>query len=120
MIMKDNVLLEKNYAFAVRSVRLFQWLNKKFGSNPLFDQYLRAGTSIGANAEEAIGGRSRADFKSCLGISYKEARESHSWLRLMRDTDYIEPNLANSMLKDCEEVLRIEGSILKTLKNKKG
>jgi four helix bundle protein len=49
-----------------------------------------------------------------MSISYKEARETKYWLRLLRDTDYLEDKAAGSMLDDCEELLKILGSILKT------
>ena len=79
-------------------------------------QILRSGTSIGANVEEAIGGQSRKDFASKLGIAYKEARETKFWLRLLTDTKLITPAVSSSMLNDCEELLRILGSILKTIR----
>ncbi len=67
--------------------------------------------------EEAIGAQSRKDFKFKLTISYKEARETHYWLRLLRDTKIIETELSESLLEDCDELLKIIGSIIKTLKN---
>lgn len=85
----------------------------------LSKQILRSGTSIGANIEEAQGGQSEKDFISKLTIAYKETRETHYWLRLMRDTKIIEDKLANSLISDCEELLKIIGTILKTMKNKK-
>ena len=117
---EDNVLLDKSYAFAVRTVKLFLYLKKKHGYMSIFDQQLKAGTSIGANAEEAVGGQSRPDFISKCGISYKEARESHYWLRLYRDTELLEPKLAESLLDDNEELKKILASILKTSKNTEG
>ena len=114
---EGNVLLEKSYAFALRTVKLFLHLRKEHGSLSIFDQQLRAGTSIGANAEEAVGGQSRRDFISKCSISYKEARESHYWLRLYRDTKLLEPKLAESLLNDNEELKKILASILKTSKN---
>ncbi|WP_316931979.1 four helix bundle protein [Hymenobacter sp. DG25B] len=62
----------------------------------LADQIRRSGTSIGANLEEALGGLSRKDFIAKCGISYKEARETLYWLRLLRDTDYIDATQADS------------------------
>ncbi len=114
----DNVVLEKSYAFALRIVKMYQFLIQKHKMYELSSQVLRSGTSIGANAEEAIGGQSTKDFISKLAIAYKEARETHYWLRLLRDSEYLEPNVANSMLKDCDELLKIIGSILKTTKKK--
>lgn len=81
-------------------------------------QLLKSGTSIGANSEEAIGGQSEKDFLSKISISYKEARETHYWIRLLKDSGYIETNLTTTILNDCEELLKLLGSIQKTMKNK--
>ncbi len=81
-------------------------------------QLLRAGTSIGANVEEALGAQSDKDFISKLSIAYKECRETHYWLRLLKDTDYLTENEFVSMITDCDELLRIISSILITAKEK--
>jgi four helix bundle protein len=73
---------------------------------------LRCGTSIGANIEEAIGGITKKDFVNKIFISYKEARETHYWIRLLRDSDYPEINLSNSILSECEELIKITGKII--------
>ena len=78
---------------------------------------LRCGTSIGANIEEAIGGQSQKDFFAKLTISYKEARETHYWIRLLTDTNYINNEQSISLLQDVEELLKIIGSIQKTIRN---
>ena len=83
----------------------------------LAGQILKAGTSIVANLEEAMGGISRKDFLAKVSISYKEARESKLWLRLLRDSGILSEKEANSMLRDCEELLKIIGSIQKTTKS---
>lgn len=78
---------------------------------------MRSGTSIGANVEEAIGGQSRKDFFAKLTIAYKEARESHYWIRILTDTDFLTEKESKSLLTDIEEILKIIGSIQKTVKN---
>jgi len=78
---------------------------------------LRSGTSIGANVEEAIGGQSRKDFYAKLTISYREARESHYWIRLLKDTEYLTSKEADSLLFDIDEILKIIGSIQKSIRN---
>ncbi len=83
---KDNVIQIKSYDFAVRIVKLYKHLSQEKKEFVLSKQLLRSGTSIGANVEEAIGGQSRKDFFAKLTIAYKEARESHYWIRLLRDT----------------------------------
>jgi four helix bundle protein len=117
--MKDgNIIQEKSYAFALRVVKLSRHLTEEKKEYVLSKQLLRSGTSVGANIEEAIGGQSEKDFFAKLTISYKEARESKYWLRLLRDSDYLPPTQAHSLLTDIEEILKITGSILKTLRNK--
>src|ERR1035437_301513 len=104
--MKQNVILDKSYAFAIRIIRLSDYLQQK-KAFVLKDQILRSGTSIGANAEEFNGASSKKDFLAKVNISYREARETHYWLRLLRDTGYITSRMAQSMLNDCEEILKI-------------
>ncbi|MBG8552191.1 four helix bundle protein [Hymenobacter guriensis] len=111
---EENIILQKTYAFAVRIVRLSQYLSKEKQVFQLADQIRRSGTSIGANMEEAIGCLSRKDFIMKAGIAYKEARETHYWLRLLRDTDYIAPPQAASLLNDCEEILKIITAIIRS------
>jgi four helix bundle protein len=113
---KDNIVQIKSYAFAVRVVKACQYLNNEKKEFVLSKQLLRSGTSIGANIEEAIGGQSDKDFFAKLTIAYKEARESHYWVRLLKDTDYLNQEEANSLINDVEELMRIIGSIQKTMR----
>ncbi|WP_101907586.1 four helix bundle protein [Tenacibaculum dicentrarchi] len=116
---KDNVIQTKSYNFAVRMVKLYKHLSQEKKEFVLSKQLLRSGTSIGANVEEAIGGQSRKDFFAKLTIAYKEARESHYWIRLLKDTDFLSDKESESLLKDIEEILKIIGSIQKTIRNTK-
>ncbi len=113
---EDNVILEKSFAFAVRIVKLYKYLIKEFKEYELSRQILASGSSIGSNAEEAIGGVSKKDFINKMGISYKEARETRYWIRLLQATEYLDDKLAKSLLVDCEELIKILTSILKTSK----
>jgi four helix bundle protein len=79
-------------------------------------QILKSGTSIGANCEEAVGGQSTKDFLAKIQIAYKEARETHYWIRLLRDTDFLTSKQAHSLLEDLNEIIKILTSILKTTK----
>ena len=115
--MKDNVLQDKSYGFALRIVKTYQYLCAEKKEFVLSKQLLRAGTSVGANIEEAIGGQSKKDFLAKISISYKEARETHYWIRLLKDSGYFEKPQTDSLLNDCEELLRIITSIQKTIKN---
>ena len=117
--MKDgNVVQEKSYAFALRVVKVYRYLTEEKREYVLSKQLLRAGTSVGANVEEAVGGQSDKDFITKLTVAYKEARETHFWIRLLRDSDYLTPLQADSLLADTDELLRIIGSIQKTMKSK--
>jgi len=116
--MKDNLIRDKSYAFAIRIVKLYKYLCEEKKEFVLSKQLLRSGTSIGANIEEAIGGQSKKDFFAKLTIAYKETRETHYWIRLLTDTDYLTKEQSESMLNDVEELLKIIGSIQKTMKNK--
>ena len=115
--MKDNVLLDKSFAFAIRVVKAYKFLVEEKKEFVISKQFLRSGTSIGANSEEAVGGQSKADFVSKLSIAYKEARETKYWIRLFEATDYLDENQANSLLNDLEEILKIIGRIQITSKN---
>jgi len=116
--MKENVILEKSYNFAVRIAKLYIYLKSEKKEYELSKQVLRSGCSIGSNVEEAVGGYSRKDFAAKLGIAYREARETNYWLRIIRDTELIDLKMFKSLQKDCEEILKIIGSIQITLKKK--
>jgi len=112
-----NLVVEKSYDFSVRIAKLYRFLCEKKKENILSRQVLRSGTSIGANVEEAIGGVSRKDFLNKLSIAYKEARETNYWLRILRDVEYLNQNMFDSLIKDCDEVTRIIFSIIRTSRN---
>ena len=115
---KDNVVRDKSYKFSIRIVNTYKYLCEEKKEFVLSKQLLRCGTSIGANVEEAIGGQSEKDFFAKLSIAYKEARETHYWIRLLTDTNYLNEKQGKSLLNDVEELLKIIGSILKNMKNK--
>lgn len=115
---EGNVVREKSYAFALRIIKVYRYLAEDKHEYVLSKQLLRAGTSIGANVEEAHGGQSEKDFAAILAVAYKEARETHYWVRLLRDSDYLTPAQAESLLADTDELLRLLGSIQKTMKSK--
>lgn len=97
---------------------MYQFLKDKKQEFVLGKQILKSGTSIGANVEEAIGAQSDKDFFAKMSIAYKEARETHYWIRLLSDSGIIKTNGKDSLISDCEELLKIIGSIQKTMKDK--
>lgn len=114
--MKENILLDKSFAFAIRVVKAYKYLVDEKKEFVISKQFLRSGTAIGANVEESVGGQSKADFISKLSIAYKEARETKYWIKLLKATDYFDETQANCLLADLEEILRIIGKIQITTK----
>lgn len=113
--MKDNVVIDKSYALALKIVRLYLSLKENKKEFELSRQILKSGTSMAANLEEAVGAQSEKDFLAKVGIAYKECRETMFWLKLLRDSDLIERNEAQTLMTDLDELIRIIGSIKKTM-----
>ena len=113
----ENTVLYKNYAFAQRIVRLYRLLLKQKPPRAIAEQLLRSGTSIGANVEEVTGGFSRRDFAAKCSIAYKEARATHYWPRLLRDTECLDTRLANLLIEGAEALRRMLAAILLPTRN---
>lgn len=111
--MKENVIVEKTYRFAQATIVLCRQV-RELREFELSRQLFKAGISIGANVEEAQAGQSRADFLSKMSIAAKEARECRFWLRLICDDDVLKKLPAAAPLADCEEIVRILTSIVKS------
>ncbi|HRO08657.1 MAG TPA: four helix bundle protein [Saprospiraceae bacterium] len=116
--MKENIVQQKSFAFAIRIVELYKYLQSEKKEFVLSKQILRSGTSIGANIEESIGGASEKDFLHKLTISYKEARETIYWLKLLNATQYISKKEFDSLHNDAEEICKILAKIQITLKSR--
>jgi four helix bundle protein len=114
--LKNSILLEKSYNFALRMIKLFQFLSSEKKEFVLSKQILRSGTSIGANIEEANQAQSKADFVHKLCIANKEAFETNYWLRLLRDSEILTEKQAESLLNDCEELQKLLTASIKTSK----
>jgi four helix bundle protein len=112
--MKNNNIKEKSYLFAIRTVKMYQYLTEKQKEYVLAKQVLRSGTSIGANIQEADAALSKADFSAKMSIAYKESQETNYWLRLLHDTGYIDTPAFDSMLNNCTELSKILFAILKS------
>ena len=113
--MKENVILSKTYSFALKIIKVYIKL-KDAKEYDLSSQLLRSGTSIGANAEEGSAAQTKKDFITKFSISLKEARETHYWLRLLRDSRLLDNEDTTNLLNECEEIQRIITTILKTAK----
>lgn len=116
---KENPLLDKTLRFAARIVKLHTYLLKEKKENIIAKQIVRSATSIGANANEAVYGISKADFIAKLQISLKETAETEYWLRLLVLSEYITEKEGESLLADCLEIKRILVSTLNTAKENK-
>ena len=111
--MKTNLIKEKTYEFALDVIKLYKDLINQ-NEFILSKQLVKAGTSIGANVEEATAAQSKKDFISKMAIASKEARETHYWLRLIRDSELCHGIDFNSLIKPSEEIIKIITSIVKT------
>ena len=109
---KDNLIVQKSKAFALRIIKLYTYLCNDKKEYILSKQLLRSGTSIGANIKEAIRGQSMADFVFKLNISLKEASETEYWLELLHESEYLSDEQFNSIYADCVELLKILTAII--------
>ena len=108
---KESIIQVKSFDYGVRIFNLYKWLLENHKIYSVADQILRSGTSIGANIEEATGGFSKKEFAVKIGIAYKEARETRYWLRILSAGGCIEDKLFQSLLFDCQELIKILASI---------
>ncbi len=109
---KNNIIVDKSFAFALKAVKLYEYLSLDKKEFVLSKQVLRSGTSIGANINEAIEAQSKADFIHKMSISLKEARETEYWLKLLTASGYI--NDSDNYLEELGEIIKILVSIVKT------
>ncbi len=115
-ILKFNTIEVKSYDFAIRIVNLHKYLNRQKEIHSLSNQMLRSGTAIGALIQEAVHAQSKADFLNKMNVSLKEANETMYWIRLLYSTHYLKDNEFASIHKDCEEIVKLLASIVKTTK----
>lgn len=118
--MKDNILIDKSIDFGARIVILHRYLVKTKHETVISKQIVRSGTSIGANINEAQYGNSKADFIAKLHIALKETAETEYWLHVLEKSDYLDTNMASSVLNDCLEIKRILIASINTAKQKEG
>lgn len=108
-------ITDRSFEFAVRTVNMCKHLEKQDRvSRTLANQLLRAGTSIGANTEEAQAGQSKADFIAKMSIARKEARETHYWLRLLKESQIVPESQLIEIIQEADEIIRILTAIVKT------
>jgi four helix bundle protein len=115
-VVKENVVKEKSFSFAVRIVRLFQYLCQKKKEFVLSKQLLRCGTSVGAMVREAEHAETKADFKHKMAIAQKEINETIYWLQLLKETEYLSSEQFESINQDAIEIIKLITSIIKSTK----
>ncbi|MBR4156813.1 MAG: four helix bundle protein [Bacteroidales bacterium] len=112
--MKSNIIKDKSKLFAIRIINLYKDLANNKREYVISKQILRAGTSIGANVNEALCSITKKEFLSKMYISYKEASETLYWIELLKDTNYINENEFCSSNNECKELIRLLSSITKS------
>lgn len=112
----QSPIKEKSKAFAVRIIRMYQFLTERKHEYIMSKQILRSGTSIGANIAEANCASSKKDFAAKLYIAFKECAETKYWLELLYETDYITEAMFRSIGKDCDELFRMLSASTRTMK----
>jgi four helix bundle protein len=115
----ENTVKNKSYTFALRVIKAYKYLGSEQREFVLSKQHLRSGTSIGALIREAEHAESKADFIHKMNIALKEANETEYWLMLLHDSEYIDNNSFNSIISDCQELIKLLISIIKTSKSNK-
>ena len=113
---KENRILNISKAFAIRIIRLFQYLQNEKKEFVLSKQLLRAGTSIGANVRESVHAQSPEDFVHKLNISQKESYETEYWIELLYETGYLNEQQFQSIMSDNKEITATLVKIIKTSK----
>ena len=114
--MKESLVYEKAFKFAIRIVNMYKNLSKEQNEYTLSKQVLRSGTSIGANIKEAVQASSKRDFLMKMNIALKEASETDYWLQLLKVTNYLDVKTSESIINDCKELNKILSSVVKTTK----
>jgi four helix bundle protein len=114
--MKENVIKNKSFLFAVRIVKLYQYLSEQKKEYVLSKQLLRSGTCVGAMVREAEYAETKNDFKHKLGIAQKETNETLYWLELLKETNYLNEEQFESISIDAIEIIKLLASIIKTTK----
>ena len=114
--MKENIIKNKSFDFAVRIVKLNQYLCNNKKEFVLSKQLLRSGTSVGAMVREAEHAETKADFKHKMGIAQKEINETLYWLELLKATDYLTTEQFEDINAHAVEIIKIITNILKTTK----
>lgn len=116
---RKSELRYRCYYFSIEVIKLLEILPEKRVYWVIADQLMRCATSIGANVVEAKSSSSRKDFIKFYEIALKSANETKYWLALLRDATNAKREPANNLLSEVEEISKMLGASVLTLKNKK-
>ena len=114
--MRENIIKTISFEFAVRIVKLSQYLREQKKEFVLSKQLIRSGTSVGAMVREAEHAESKSDFKHKMSIAQKEINETIYWLELLKETDYLTDEQFESIMNDAIKIIKLITSIIKTTK----
>ena len=114
--MSESILIQKTLKFSSKIIKLQQYLSKEKKESIISKQIIRSATSIGANINEANYGSSKADFIAKMHIALKECAETEYWIRLLKESEYINDEMFNTLIKDCLEIKKMLVSTLNTIK----
>ena len=117
---EPNILLEKSEAFAARIVKMYQYLISQKNELIMSKQVFRSGTSVGANLAESKNAQSTADYLNKQNIALKEADETAYWIKNLYQGGYLNEKECLSIANDCDELIKMLVTSIKTLKSKLG
>lgn len=116
--MKDNIIVNKSFDFAVKIIKLANYLEKEKRQYAIANQIIRSGTSIGANIREGVNASTKPDFRYKMSIALKEANETEYWIELIVESKLTDRYKLEQLLKDCKELCKILSCIVKNTKLK--
>lgn len=116
--MKSSILREKAYSFALEAIKVYKKLTSEQREFILSKQFLRSATSIGANIREASAAQSSRDFLAKVSIALKESNETDYWIRLLVDSNCLENNFGEKLIKQNEELIKMLSASVKTIRER--
>jgi len=114
--MAENIIKNKSFEFAIRIVKLYNFLCDDKKEYVLSKQLLRSGTSVGAMIREAEHAETKKDFIHKMAIAQKEINETLYWIELLKETEYLSSEQFQSINKDAVEIIKLITSIIKSAK----
>ncbi|MBI2843013.1 MAG: four helix bundle protein [Armatimonadetes bacterium] len=117
--MNEEQLKTKTRHIALETIKLVESMPRGKSADAIGRQLVRSATSVGANYRAACRSRSRTEFLARLGVVEEEVDESIYWLELIVDAGLVPHARVKAVITECEEILRIIVSSIKTVRDKK-